>query len=248
MYQSAVGASTIIDTDGNVAENLRAAVACVGREPSGPVAFTTCDILPDPVELDRVLEHYLAQPPCSVWYPLIRAPEDRSKLAAFAWKPEYSLVLQAGAAAVRVLPGHLLIAELPALRLALIYRLLAVAYRTRNRPITVRRRAMVQGVLGQLVLEDLRQLATLRLPRLTWTVLRHGLWLARELRAGTMLQNDLERAVGAIVVKDRYRARFPERGVRLPVLDALSLAEDVDTEEEARQCEVSFDAARGGTA
>jgi hypothetical protein len=238
VYEGVVDGSAIIDTDATVAENLRCAIVHLRRhEASGPVAFTTCDILPDPGELAAALGDYLAQPACAAWYPLIRVPQDRQQLKAFAWKPEYSVVPEPGAAALRVLPGHLLIADLGALRLPLIYRLLSVAYRTRNRSIKVRRRSMVREVIWQLVFQDLRHLVTLRPPVLTWTVMRNGLALARELRAGTMLIGDLERAVTSIVLKYRYRRRSPARGVRLPLLDALSLAEDADTEEEAREWE-----------
>ena len=58
--------------------------------------------------------------------------------------------------------------------------------------------------------------------------------LITTLATGTMPVGDLERRVGRILLKARFRARHPERGVRLPILDALSLAEDIDTEEEAR--------------
>jgi hypothetical protein len=62
----------------------------------------------------------------------------------------------------------------------------------------------------------------------------HGFSLARELRAGELTRASLEAHVGRIVLTARHRRERPELGVRLPILDALTLAEDVDTEEEAR--------------
>ena len=44
------------------------------------------------------------------------------------------------------------------------------------------------------------------------------------------------------VIKARHLSTHPERGIRLPVVDVLSLAEDVDTEEEAAALERAVDA------
>ena len=73
--------------------------------------------------------------------------EDRSALGAFAWKPVYRIVPEPGEEAVRILPGHLGIFEPRSLRLPLLYRLLGLAYRTRNRSIKRRRSAMLRAVL-----------------------------------------------------------------------------------------------------
>ena len=37
-----------------------------------------------------------------------------------------------------------------------------------------------------------------------------------------------------IFIKTRHRKKHPNRGVSMPQMHALSLAEDIDTEEEAR--------------
>ena len=62
---------------------------------------------------------------------------------------------------------------------------------------------------------------------------RVPLRLARKLRAGTITRRELERLASVVVVRSRHRRRHPERGARIALVDALGLAEDVDTVEEA---------------
>jgi len=131
-----------------------------------------------------------------------------------------------------------------ALRLGILYHLLEIAYRTRNRPIAVRRTSMVTRVLGSLVFHDLLHILRLRAPTLTWTVLAHGLGVARKLRAGSLLRTELEEAVAKIILRARHRRRFPDRGVRLPILEGLTLARDIDTVEEAQEVEREWQRAR----
>lgn len=227
-----------IDTDSTFGQNIRAAIdVFMKQNEGGMVAFTACDILPDPAELRAQLDDLRGQGECDLWFPLIREPADPAKLGASAWKPDYRIVPEPGAPAVNVLPGHLMIADPRALRLGLIYKLMEIAYRTRNRPISVRRTSMATRVLLSLLYHDLLHILRLRVPNLTYTVLVHGLEAARKLKAGNLLRGELETAVGKIVVKSRHRRRFPERGVRLPILDGLSLAKDIDTVEEAEEVE-----------
>ena len=238
IYCQAETAAPVIDTDSTFAGNIRVALEALFKaHPPGPVAVTTCDILPDPAELYALLSDYHRQGDCDVWFPLIRAPKEPERLRAFAWKPDYRIVPEAGAVPVRVLPSHLVVADPAALRLNFIYRLLELAYRTRNRPIAVRRSSMTSRVIFSLLYQDLIHLLTLRLPTLTWSVLTNGLRMASRLKAGTILRSELEEAIRNVVVKTRHRKRFPERGVRFPILEGLTLAQDIDTEEEAQELE-----------
>lgn len=228
--------ATIIDTDSTFAENIRVAIEWVGSQgPPAPVALMACDVLPDPQELRTFLEDYRRQGDCDLWFPLVRAPESMERLKAFAWKPLYRILPDEHAPTVRVLPGHLVIADPGALRLEFIYRLLEIAYQTRNQPVSARTRVMVRSVLLALLHRDLENVFRLRWPGFTYTVLRNGLFIARGLRAGTLVLRDLEAAATRIAVRPEHRRQFPERGARLPILEGLSLAEDIDTEEEARQ-------------
>lgn len=226
----------LIDANGTFGENIRISMERVRRaHPGRPVAFTTCDILPEVDTLRAVMDDYARHAPCDLWFPLIRVPADRSRLGASAWKPSYRIPPAPGQPPAEVLPSHLLIADPAALRLAFVYHLFQLGYRTRNRPIAYRRAVMVRGVLAGLLYQDLRHALVLRMPNLTWTVLGSGLPTARRLKEGRASRSELERTVRRIFCTHRHCRRHPERGVRLPIVDGLSLALDVDTEEEARQ-------------
>jgi hypothetical protein len=234
----------IVDSDGTYGENLKAAVDAVARvHPGSAVAFTTCDILPDTATLRALLDHWAAHAPCDAWFPLIRVPTDRRLLGQSAWKPSYRVVPEPGAPAVEVLPGHVVVADPPALRLGLLYRLLQIAYQTRNRPIEHRRAVMMRKVVLVLLYRDLMNLLRFRLPNLTVSVIRAGLGIARNLRSGAITQEQLEDALRRMFVKYAHRRRHPDRRVVLPILEGLSTAKDIDTEEEA--AELGAEVARG---
>ena len=127
-----------------------------------------------------------------------------------------------------------MIVDPDALRLELIYDLLDIAYRTRNRRLESRKSVLLRHEVGQLLLQDLRHVAGLRLPTLTCTVLRSGLRIARLLQRRSLPVEQLERFIRNITVRSRHRRRHPRRPIRIPVVDALGLAKDIDTEEEAR--------------
>jgi hypothetical protein len=225
----------LLDTDGSVATNLRAAIDDHAAGNDGPMAVLACDVLPSTEELALLRRRYEQEAPCALWFPFVRVPSDPAALGAFAWKPAYTMVLPTGEA-VPILPGHLGIFEPAVLRLPLLYRLLDAAYRTRNRSVRFRRAVMLRTVLLSLVAKDLKRLLRLRFPNLTWTVVRNGLVLARELRSGRTRLVELEGLIGRIFLRDPWwacRGRR-ERGIRFPILDTIRLAEDVDTEEEAR--------------
>lgn len=225
----------LIDSDGTLAQNARRGCETAWRNhPGSALAFITCDVLPAVEDVRRLVASYRAEAPCDLWFPLIEAPEDRDRLGPSAWKPDYRIVPQPGQPAVRVLPCHLAIADPEALRLRFLYRLIDVAYRTRNRPIHYRRTVMVRGVVAALLYQDLLHLLGGRMPSLTWSVLSTGISVARGLKRGRVTLDELEVAVRRILVNHRHRKRHPQRRVRLPIVDALSLALDIDTEEEAR--------------
>lgn len=237
VYGSIRGADCI-DTDATLGTNLRVAIATIRqRHGPGPIAGIACDVLPEPEDLRNLLADYRARAPCDAWFPLIHAPDRREQLGAGAWKPTYRIVPLPGAAPVSILPGHLLVVDPDSLRLPFLFSLFDTAYRTRNRPIPRRRLAMMARVLGQLMWQDLLHVLGRRWPTLTWTVLTSGLTAAHRLRQGTLLRTDLEAAVTRILVKQRHRQRHPERGIRLPIFEAWSLARDFDTEEEVLEVE-----------
>ena len=224
----------VLDTDGSVATNLRAAVEAHAAEHSGPLAVLACDVLPSREELDELRRRYEEAVPCALWFPFVRVPPDPEQLGAFAWKPAYTVVLPDGAR-VPILPGHLGIFEPALLRLPLFYRLLDAAYRTRNHSVAYRRVVMLRMVLLSLLAQDVKRLARLRAPSRTLTVVRNGLALAREVRARRIRLEELEELLGRIFLREQAGTSAERgRGIRTPILDMIRLAEDVDTEEEAR--------------
>ncbi len=66
-------------------------------------------------------------------------------------------------------------------------------------------------------------------------MLRAALPAARLLREGSITRPALEDALRKIFVRQRHRRRHPERRIHLPIVEALSLARDIDTEEEAQE-------------
>lgn len=228
----------IIDTDGSIATNVRAAIehhlARGAPGPAGPMGLLACDVLPEVEELRSLRTAYEADASCAFWFPFVRIPPDESGLGAFGWKPTYHLRQGPGGERVHILPGHLAIFDPRALRLALVYRLLDAGYRTRNRPLALRRRAMLRSVVAGLILQDLQAPFRQRLPTLTVAVLSSGLRIARHLRRGELGVSELESLVGRMLLRRHGPARAGDRAIRFPIVDVLSLAEDVDTEEEAR--------------
>jgi hypothetical protein len=233
-YQRAGISIEVIDTDGGFGENIQAGLEAVMRSsPGSLVAFVTCDILPDPVELEAMLDDFERGGPADLWFPLILTTEGEG-LGASEWKPRYRIVPEPGQAPAVVLPGHLAIVDPRALRLTMLYRLFDLGYRTRNRPIRYRRSYMLRHVLWTLLRQDLAQLLSLRLPTVTWDSVSSGIAAANGLRRGTITRAQLERHMRRVFVERGHRKRHPERRVRVPFLRAMSIARDIDTIEEAR--------------
>jgi hypothetical protein len=236
VYREVRSSASLIDTNGTFGKNIRVSLEALReRHPETYIGFITCDVLPEVETLRELMAHFDKSVPCDMWFPLIRAPKEAENLGASSWKPVYRIVPVAGQAAVRILPGHLVIIDPEALRLRFLYHLFQLGYATRNRPIAYRKALMVRSVLSGLLYQDLLHILSFRLPNLTWTVLRAGLAAARDLKAGTITQAALEDALRRLFVKNRHQKKHPERRIHLPLLDALSLALDMDTEEEARE-------------
>ena len=147
---------------------------------------------------------------------------------------------EAGEEAVSVLPGHLTIVDPASLRLAFLYRLFELAYRTRNRPIRYRRSYILRHVLWSLIQQDVLHVLSLRLPTLTWDVVRSGVRDAARLRSGSITREQLEASLRLVFVRRRHRRRYPERRIRTPLMPGLSLARDIDTVEEATAMGATF--------
>lgn len=225
----------LIDTDGGFSENLLAALRGVRETvPAGQIAFTVCDVLPEPADLERAFADLRAHQPLDFWVLLHRVDPTR-KLGRSSWKPRYFFRPTGEDEVVPTLPGHLVVADPDVLRLDLFQHVVELSYRTRNRSISHRRKVMVRSTLPLLLRQDLRKLLRFERPDVTWTVLGDGLQIARLLKSGVCTQTQLERHVGRMWLKSEHRRRHPDRHPRFAILDVLSLARDIDTEEEARE-------------
>jgi hypothetical protein len=236
VYGEARNGASVIDTDSTFGHNIEAAVEVVMAAcPGKPIAVTTCDILPEVDELHRLMEDYYRHAPLDFWFPLILAPEEPRQMGASYWKPKYQIKPSADSEPRTLLPGHLMVVDTAAARLPLIYRSFDVAYRSRNRPILYRLGLIISHVFFGLLVQDLLHLLAFRLPTMTFTVINNGIALALHLRKGIITSEELAERLRRIFVRYRHRRRYPERQGRLPLMHALSLAKDIDTEEEAKE-------------
>lgn len=232
----------VIDTDGSFGENLQAAVEAVQeRCPNRPIAFTACDILPAAEEMRYLLADFEAHRPLDFWFPMILAPQDREKLGASAWKPQYGIAASPGEPAQAILPGHLVVVDPDALRLGFIYRSFELAYRSRNRPLVYRFFFIVGHLLLYLLRKDMRQLLRLRPPLITATAVYEAAVIVTKLRRRTMTTSELARRFRIIYVRSAHRREYPHREGRLPLMAGLSLAKDMDTQEEAEELAREFE-------
>ncbi len=236
VYGESRGRVTVIDTHGSFGRNVENAVEAVARVcPSRPVALTTCDILPEVEELHSLMEDYYQHAPLDFWFPAILAPEREQELGASAWKPRYRVAPAPGREPETLLPGHLLVADPACVRRSLIYRCFTLAYATRNRSILYRLGLLTSRLIPWLLWEDVKLLVRGRLPAVTVTVLLNGVLFAFHLRGGTVTPDEVAERLRRIFVSFRHRRRFPDRRGRIPLLHGLSLAKDLDTEEEVRE-------------
>ncbi len=237
VYERLAGGDVhVVDTDASFGDNIRHSIeAVMAAHPASQVAYTTCDILPDPEELRRVLGDLHRHQPCDFWMPQIRAPADLGRLGESAWKPKYGIRPEGEDTPVPTLPGHLIVADPRAMRLSMAFRIFDLAYSTRNRPVRYRRSWITRRALGALIAEDFRRLLRLRPPNVTAEMVYHGLSVAKLLVSGNAGQRKLEHHLHRMWVRRSHRKRHPDRRGWAPVLDILSLARDIDTEEEARE-------------
>ncbi len=236
VYRHLVGSAILVDTDGPFGHNIQSALETVRpNHPASPVAFLTCDVVPEVATLKRLLALYFEHAPCDLWAPMVRVQQDDRAMGASAWKPRYRIVPQVGEPAVEALPGHLVVIDPDALSLDLAYKIFQIAYATRNQPIDRRRNVMLRRLVLGLLAADLRSLSSFRPPTLTWTLIRAGIAAAGELRKGTITCSRLEDALRILFVRRQHRKQFPERRAVVPIVDDLSIAMDIDTEEEAHE-------------
>ncbi len=227
---------TVHDTDGSFGQNLRFSVEKlrVDLKPT-QVAVATCDILPDPAELQLAADDLVRNQPLDFWFPLVRVPQDKSTLGTSDWKPRYRLQPPGASQPVPILPSHILACNVEVTRLRLVYRLFDMLYATRNRPVVYRSLVLMRRLLWSLFLEDVKHMAALRRPHILGPVVGNSLVLANMLRNGKGTTTEWEDRIRRVFIRRDHARLFPTRRGRVPVIDALSLARDIDTLEEAAE-------------
>jgi hypothetical protein len=246
VYGPVVGSDALIDANGSFGQNIESSFEAVcSRHPGSVVAFLTCDVLPEVETLQRLRALYESHAPCDLWFPLVPVEREKPVLGASAWKPVYRIVPESGEPATEILPGHLVVTDPQALRLGFIYNLFQIAYATRNRPIVYRRNLMLRQLMLKLLYQDMLHILGLRLPTLTWNVITAGVAAAAGLKQGTIVRSVLEGYLRRLFVKRRHCKQFPQRRIVLPFVDELSLAMDIDTEEEAQRLVTSLSGTGG---
>lgn len=227
----------LIDTDGSFGANLRACVEStkVDGEYAPQLGVVTCDILPDPGELRAAVDDLVQHSPVDFWMPQIRVPEEETGLGKSDWKPRYRLAPSGSGESVPILPGHLLVAAPGVLRLEFTLRFLDELYETRNRSIAYRRAALTKTLLGSLLAQDLRHLLRLKPPVNLFDVIFWSLFAVAKLMGGKATTNQMARYIRRAFVLRAHRKAHGDHRARVPLLDALSLAKDIDTLEEAKE-------------
>lgn len=224
----------IVDTDGPLVVTLNRVLGVLEsrfRNSLAPVALSTCDILPTPEELCRLLETwYEPAKQCMLWWELVES--EPAQLGASAWKPSYPVRADTGEPVKNVYPGHLVIVRPKSLRARLLVHFLRMAYRYRNWNARTRHVRMVLHGLGRLMLDDLRNLFVLQAPLLTLSVPCTGLRTYRRFRRGVLTLRELERAIAKTVLHREFQASAQGRPVVFPLTPILSFAKDIDTHAE----------------
>lgn len=239
-YGAERGAATVIDTDADFGHNIKASIdSVVERLSPGPTMFTTCDVIPDRHELEALVADYRSHAPLDFWFPLIRVPDDPQALGATAEKRRYQVIPEGEIEPAVVLPSHMAMVDPTALRLTLIYKSFQLAYNSRTKPVLARFVYIITGVLRFLMWRDLRNLLRLRPPFLTAIVLVNALLLSKRLDSGRITQQQVERHLHQIFGNEPHRRRYQRTG-RVPILHGVSLARDIDTEEEAEELHVEI--------
>jgi molybdopterin-guanine dinucleotide biosynthesis protein A len=240
-YGEARGGAEVIDTDADFGDNIRTSLdTVIERLNPEAVAFAACDVIPEAEDLERLLADYRRNAPLDFWFPLIQAPEERESLGASAHKRQYRVIPEESETPTATLPGHLVVIRPDAIRLRFIYRALELAYRSRTRPVLTRSIYMLANVLLYLIWRDLRGLFFLRLPWMTIEVLWHSVVFSHRLGTGPIRQSQIERHLAGLFLRRLARRRSGVGRGRIPLVDALSMAKDIDTDLEARERSLQF--------
>lgn len=196
-----------------------------------PVAVASCDILPTPQDLQKLVDvDYVPHVEAVFWWQMIQAEPEQ--MGAGAWKPGYLLPSQIGGAPQRLYPGHVVIARAGGLRFDLMNRLLELAYQYRNRRLNDRYLGILCGAMKTLMWHDLCELRRFRWPSLTLSIPYFGLRGYYRYRHGRATLNDVERFLAKAFVHRASQRLAHGRPVVIAVSQCLAFAKDIDTRAE----------------
>ncbi len=223
----------IVDVEGNLAATLEKASEFIASRFNGsdPVAITACDILPTAEEIRLLLEtNYDPNRESHFWWQLIDAKP--IELSASSWKQSYKIRPQRNQPLMNLYPGHLVVVRIGALRMRVINSILQIAYRYRNRDLRTRHVTLAVQSFRRLLEEDLRSLASLRLPLFSILVPLHGLTAYYKMVRKQLTLHDLEHLVSRTIVHRAFHRSAQDRPARLTVTNILAFAKDIDTKAE----------------
>ncbi len=217
----------VIDTDKDLGHNLRRVFgACKWAE---RLCLTSCDILPTIEDIRGAMDLWKTTGCADFWVPMVEAPP---QLGASHWKPKYGIKPESDGPARSYLPGHLGVLNLRTVRTGFLCKAIALIYRLRNRELEHRRQVIYGLVVGDLLTQDLLNVLRVRLPTMTWTVLKTGWRLYSRLRKHALRLSDVETALTDLVIRGRYRRRG---AVAFCPSHFTSLARDFDTLGEVKE-------------
>ena len=223
----------IVDVEGSLATTLTHTYQFMKRRfhHQDPVAISACDILPTGDEIRGLLEtNYDLNADACLWWQLINADPDT--LNASSWKRSYRMRREDNEPLMPLYPGHLVVIRVGALRMRVINSILQIAYWYRNRDLRTRHIQLAAESFRRLLAEDLRSLASLKLPLFSVSIPFRGLSAYYKMVRKQLTLHDLEDLVSGTIVRRAFRRSAQGRPVRVTVTDIMAFAKDIDTKAE----------------
>ena len=223
----------IVDVEGDLAMTLAQIRQLIRNrfDLSSPVAFSTCDILPTPDEIRRLLaESYDPHASCFFWGELIEAQPQQ--MGASRWKPSYHFLSDVGQPLKNLYPGHLMIARPAALRMRLASHLLQLVYSHRNLDHHKRYLRMILRGLGRLIAEDFRNLFSFKPPLLSISIPYFSLRAYFKFRRQRLTVPEFAQHFAKVFLHNDHHQHTNGPAVVFAITPIVSFAKDIDTKAE----------------
>ena len=237
VYEGVVSCE-IVDIEGNLATTLKHTYKFITRRfhHLAPVAISACDILPTPEEIRLLLKTtYDPNEDSQFWWQLVDAKPD--SLNASSWKQSYQLRPDKNQALMNLYPGHLVVVRVGALRMRVVNSILQITYWYRNRDLRMRHVQVAAESFHRLLAEDIRSLASLRLPLFSVSIPIRGLLAYYKMLRKQLTLREFEHHVAKALVRRTFRNSAQGRPVRFTATNILAFAKDIDTKAELAEAE-----------